>query len=430
MTKGAPNQSAGLSAPSVFSALRGLSGVLLFSVVALLPSPVVAQTVSDSGQGEPAALVHPGMDDFALALLERRQPALHENPAGWVEWQQQKLALFKQLGQWQRIIHEDKTMPAELPATYREWLRLRVIEAHLGQGDGETARDLLLPLIWGDNNSDQRVLAELRRLVIVSYLVQGRQGDARSAMLRYEQDYSDAAADPAWATIKARVMIAAGQPDEAVRVALVSDEPGGESLYTLARLKGSAVMDDGLLRESVAALKNMQLDRPLRQELWSAALARALSMEQLPERITALQQLLSVRDISGASITVAADGLWSSYSEHGQQVANRLQLLVGDFTPWFDAASQFQATAPVQAQALYAWLALHAESGETQARGHALFAALLGSQPQGDELLGALYLSASRYGDLRKAPVAVLYQLTDLYRTLLQREIQRHAAPY
>ena len=383
MTKGAPNQSAGLCAPSVFAFLRRLGGVLLCSAVSLLPLSAVAQISSD-----------PELN--ALAALK--------------------------------------------------------------QGDGETARALLLPLIWSDRSNDQTTLVQLRRLVIKSYLVEGRHSDAHSAMLRYEQDYSDAGDDPAWIAIKARVMIADGQPDDAALVAVVSDDPEGKAVYALAHLKGYVAMDEQLLQQSMVAFNNTQLDQPLHQALLAAALNKAIAMPVPAERIVALQQLLSVGDVSGVSITAAVDGLWSAYSEYGQEVANRLQLLVGDFTPWFDAASRLQATAPVQAQALYVWLALHAEGNELQTRAHQQFflSLLLNPEggPQGDKLLRTLYLSSSYYTDPGKLPAVVRQQLVDialidgdlaqaaqllnqadtpdgvewqLRRVLLQREIQRHS---
>jgi hypothetical protein len=345
MTKGAPNQSAGLRAPSVFFPLRRLSVVLLFTAASLLPLAALATTAS-------------AQELNALVALK--------------------------------------------------------------QGEGEAARVLLLPLIWGVAGNDQTTLAELRRLVIMSYLVEGRQVDAHSAMLRYEQDYSDAV-DPAWIAIKARVMVADGQPDAAALVAVVSAEPEGKAVYALARFKGSAAMDEQLLQQGMAALNNIGLDQPLRQQLLAAALEKAIAMPVSAERIVALQQLLGVRDVAGVPITAAVDGLWSAYSEHGQAVANRLQLLVGDFTPWFDAARQLQASTPLDALALYGWLALHAESGEQQAKAHQLFASLLSSQPDGDALLQTLYTSSSRYGDLKAVPVAVLQQMVELYRGLLQR---------
>lgn len=421
MTGGASNQLAGLSAPSVFPRWQRLCAALLFSALSLLPLSATAQTASDSKLGELKALAQAGMADFSLALLERDLPSFSANPDGWMEWQQQKLAIFRQQGEWQHIIDEYEAMPAEAPVVYQSWLRLRTVEAYLGQGDGESARDLLSPLIWGSSGSDDG-LAELRRLVIMSYLVEGRQGDAHSAMLRYEQDYSDAADDPAWIAIKTRVMIADGHPDDAALVAVVSEEPEGKALYALAHLKGYAAMDEQLLRETMAALNNRALDQPLRQELFAAALEKMSAIPVWAERIAALQQLVVVPEVSGSRITAAVDALWHAYSEHGQEVANRLQLLVGDFTPWFEAASQLQATSPMQAEALYVWLAHHAGSVELQAKAHELFVELLFSDqrgyqqghPQGDELLRTLYLSSSQYTDLRTVPLAVIYQLVDL----------------
>ncbi len=413
MTRGAPNQSAGLCAPSAFITLQRLGAAVLFSALSLLPLSVMAQTGSDSEFDELNVLAQGGMVDFSLVLLARDQPALSVDPDGWLRWQQQKIAIFKQRGAWQRIIDEYDLVPAGAPMAYHSWLQHLVVEAYLGQGSGESARDLLLPLIWGGNDREHGDLMALRRLVVMSYLVDGRQGDAHSAMLRYEQDYSDSV-DDSWIATKAWVMIADGQPDDAALIAVASNEPEGRAVYALARLKGYAVMDEQLLSDAIAALSNMQLGQILRQELFVAALDKVVVMPVWAERITALQQLLMVRDVSAVRITAAVDGLWHAYSEHGQEVANRLQLLVGDFSAWFEAAERLQATSALQAGALYVWLTLHLESDELKAKAHEQFVALLYSQPQGDELLRTLYLSSSQYTDFRTVPLAVTYQLIDV----------------
>lgn len=349
LTRGAPNQSAGLSALSAF---KSLVGALLFGA-ALLPSLAVAQ--------------------------EAINPALNH------------------------------------------------VRHHLLVGDGEAARDLLLPLIWDGGSSDPAALAQLRRLVIVSYLVAGRRGDAHSAMLRYEQDYGSSNDDPAWVATKARVMIADGQADDAALVAVVSDDPEGKAVYTLALLKGYAALDEELLQEIAAALNNSEIDLPLRRDVFAAALEKGVAVSLSSERIAVLQRLLMLPRAGGVSVSSAVDGLWIAYGEYGQVVANRLQLLVGDSAPWFEAAARLQQSEPSQALALYAWLAFHGESGEYRAKAHESFAALLLAQPEGEQLLYTLHLDSSRYSDLRQQPLAVAAQLAQLYRSLLRREIERRS---
>ncbi|MDZ4261699.1 MAG: hypothetical protein U1B30_05140 [Pseudomonadota bacterium] len=413
MNREAPNQSAGLCASSAFTSLQCCGAALLLAL-SLLPLSATAQILVKSEPDEIGALARVGMADFSLALLERGQPSLSADPEGWMEWQQQKLAILSGQGEWSLIIDEYEAVPAEAPAVYRLWLRLRVAEAYLALADGEAARDLLLPLIWGGSGADNAELAELRRLVILSYLVEGRRADAHSAMLRYEQDYSNAADDPAWSAIKARVMIAEGQLDEAALLTVVSETAAGKALYALALLKGETAMDEQLGHETLAALNNLQLDQPLRQELFAAALEKINTMRERGERVALLQQLLTVPAVSGARTTAAVDALWYGYSEYGQEVANRLQLLVGDSESWFEAAARLRSTEPLQAAALYVWLALHLDDAGLQAQAHENFVSVMRLQPYGTALLRTLYLSSSQYTDVRKLPLAVIYQLVDL----------------
>lgn len=414
MSGEAPNQSLGLCASSAFAPLRHCGAVLVF-VVSLLPLSVVAQISSEPVPDEFTGLAQQGLVDFSLALLERRQPSLEVDPDGWMAWQQQRLAILVGQGNWPRIIDEYEQLPAEAPAAYRVWLRLRVVEAYLAQANGESARDLLLPLVWDDSGADAAGLAELRRLVILSYLVEGREGDAHSAMVRYEQDYgSGANHHPAWSAIKARVLIESGQLDEAALVAAVSETAEGKALYALALLKGGAVMDGQLLAETLNGLSNVQLDQPLRQSLFVAALEKVGTMREWGDRIPVLQRLLAVPAVGGVPTGAAVDALWHAYGEHGQEVANRLQLLVGDSASWFEAASRLQSTSPMQASALYVWLAQHLGEDGLRVRAHEKIVGLMLQQPQGARLLRTFYLSSSQYADARALPLVVIYPLIDL----------------
>ncbi len=413
MNREAPNQSAGLCASSALMPLH-YCGPALLLVLSLLPFSAMAQVSIEPELNELTALAQTGMANFSLALLEREQPSLESDPDGWMEWQQQRMATLGEQGQWPEIIGEYEGLASEAPAAYRLWLRLRVVEAYLAQADGVSARDLLLPLIWDESGSDSDGLAELRRLVILSYLVEGRQSDAHSAMVRYEQDYSHGADHPGWRAIKARVLIAEGQFDEAALLTAVSESVEGKAVYVLALLKGSTAMDQQLADATVVVLRNMRLDRPLRQALFVAALEKVSTLREWADRVVILQRMLAVTTVGDARTGIAVDALWHAYSEHGQEVANRLQLLMGDFASWFEAAASLRSTSQLQASALYVWLALNLKDDALKAKAHEEFAALVRLQPQGDQLLRTLYLSSSQYTDIKELPLVVIYPLIDM----------------
>lgn len=415
MTKGAPNQRAGMSAPSLFSVRRRCVGLMLCMMAVLQPLAGMAQVSSPNLSDEELTLLgHAGMGGVGMALLERDRPQSSATGDLWAEWQRQRLELLRLSGQWQAIIHDYDSLPADAPEGGRDWLRLRAAEAWLAQGEGEAARDLLLPMLWGEPQAEPQRLAELRRLIVKSYLVDGRQGDAHAAMVRYEQDYDEAGEDSAWIAIKARVMVAQGQADDAALIAVVSDAAEVRAVYALARLKGDAAMDGALLQDVVAALEDPSLDGPLRQEIFAAALVKAERVEAPGERVLALQRLLGLSAVNGVPLAAAADGLWHAYGEYGREVANRHQLLVGDFAPWFERARGYGETAPADAAALYAWLALNAGDAALSVRAHEGFVMLQRAQPRGGELLRSLYLSSSRYSEIRRLPLVMLYHLVDL----------------
>lgn len=90
--------------------------------------------------------------------------------------------------------------------------------------------------------------------------------------------------------------------------------------------------------------------------------------------------------------------MWDAYRRYARLLGNQQQLLVGDFDPWFALAQRAaDNNQPVQARAVYAMLALEADTLELRLRAHRQFATLLGKEKQGGELVRRLYRDVGHF---------------------------------
>jgi len=382
---------------------------------AFLPPAVAAETaptLSEPLLNEISALSEQGAESLSMQLLAGAEPDLEKDPQAWATWQRKKIELLRQKEQWQAIIHEYEALPANVSATHRDWVMGEVIQTYLTMGSGAQARDLLLPLIWNGKH-DPEQLAEWRRLVVQSYLVDGRYEDARAAVLRYEQDYPDAEQNPQWLGLKARLQIATGHANEAAILAVVSDAAPARSAYVLARMKGLSMPEVALVDEAFKWLADPTLDLTFKQSLFNALFEKSRQIEGWPRRIAVLERLLDVKHLEVAQVTAVVDALWFSLAEYGRQLANQHQLLVGNFRPWFELAAQLDNPNKQQAEALYAWLAIRAKGDDINTRAHELLVQTL-SQKGETGLMRSLYLSSSQFTDVGALPLALMYRLVDM----------------
>jgi tetratricopeptide (TPR) repeat protein len=413
-TKGALNQNLGFNVPFAFFLPHFLISCFLgLSVFIASAAAMDVEISAEETLAEISALVSEGAPGLSLMLLEQSQPLLEQDPEGWGQWQKQRLTIFQQQGQWSEIVRSYESLPEYyVPVSYRNWLQDQTIDAYLAIGDGEAARDLLLPLVWGvEENSDQ--LKMWRRQVVMSYLAEGRNSDAYIAMLRYEQDYSNVTDEADWIAVKSRVMINSGRVDEAAVLSVASEDVHGHAIYVLAKLKQLAPLTESLLSDVVAQVNNPVLDQGLRQEIYITAFEKANLITAWPERILALEQLLETPEVGGAQVATVVDALWYAYNEYGSEMANRMQLLMGDFESWFESIERLSQSSPLQARSMLAAIALQAESAEDKVRAHEQLVAGILQNKNTATLLKPLYLSSSQFTDVSTLPMAVMYRLLD-----------------
>lgn len=388
-----------------------LAGVL----VCLFFSPLCLQAADSPPEPllqEISLLTDVGAESLSMQLLADAEPDLEQASEAWIKWHRQKVVLLQQKGRWLEVVREYETLPLNVPVGQQNWLFAELVHAYLSMAAGEQARDLLLSLMWSGEPDNSR-LAEWRRLVLQSYLVDGRYDNARTALLRYEQDYPDAELDHELIALKARLMIVSDRANEAAVLTVVSDKPIVRSVYVLALLKGLTPLDADLLSEALKWLAEPQLGLAFKQSLFSALFEKIKQLDNLPERIKALEGLLGIDDIDGSQVTAVVDALWFALTEYGRRLANEQQLLMGNFGPWFELAEELAQPSSRKTEAIYAWLAVKAQGADINARAHGLLVTLL--EQQGHlQLLRAMYLSSSQFADVAVLPLAAMYRLVDM----------------
>ena len=392
-----------------------LNIVLTSTCLFALGSQANATTLSDELLNEISSLSQQGAEELSFLLLQEAQPNIAHEPEAWSRWHHKKIELLRQKGRWFDVIQEYETLPQNVPDDHRHRVLVELARAYIATGAGEQARDVALSLIWNTVPNPDR-MAEWRQLVVQSYLVDGRNDHAHTAVLRYEQDYENAGVDPDWLGLKARLLIETDRASEAAILTVVSEQPTARSAYVLATLKGHSPLNEDLLDEALEWLNHPALDITFKQSLFSALFEKSKQIVDWSARITALEKLLGVDQIELTQITAVADALWFGLTEYGHQLANQNQLLVGNFGPWFDKASELSQTETNQAEAIYAWLATKAQGTDINAKAHELLVNRLAAL-QRNGLVRSLYLSSSQFADVNALPLALMFRMVDMALT-------------
>jgi tetratricopeptide (TPR) repeat protein len=361
------------------------------------------------------ALAHEGAPRLALHFMDREQPDPNSDASGWMRWERQRIALYRDSREWPAIVARLSRLPDGLNDDFVQWAREQLASAYIAQGQGQAALSPLRQLIWdyGPNVSSD-VLARWRRLVIRAYLAGGDVEDARTAMLRYQQDYG--AGDAAWRRLQARVLLRGERPGEAWRLLKGDKDPEARALYYLARLRSGADSPRKIHRWTARNARGKHVSALDAYRMWVVAAAAARRGGEPEADIEALSHaLVAVPAGAGGDhlFAVTGDQLWRAYLKYGEALGNRMQLLIGRDEDWYDAAVKRRKKDAVGARALFAVLAVKGASPGGRQLGHEQFAGAIADGKGGIALLHALYLHPNPYGRADRLPTAVRRKLVD-----------------
>jgi len=381
-------------------------------LLSLAPSAGQAAEYSLGALREVAASGAPGL---ALALMNDSQPAAADAPDAWAEWERTRIEILAGARAWRRAIDRLQSLPAAAPETFRRWALERRAAFLLELDAPSAARALLRQLLWSAGpGADADELRGWRRLVVRSYLVEGRVDDAVTALRRFDQDYHDTSS--AWAVLRTRVLLRAGRADEAAaRLPEDQDDPELAALALLARLRAGQVPPAAAWHRATEAA---QLDGTAPQSaarMWFVAAQAAGAQSSPAERALATERAAALATSLPASdnlFAIHGDALWSAWLAYGTWVGNNRQLLIGDDTAWFKAASDSMPRYPVRARSLLAVVSQQGEAGARR-RAHERLVSLLAEGEPGMAAARQAYLHASRYPTTASIPENVRYRLVD-----------------
>lgn len=376
-----------------------------------LATPVQAREPSEMLQ-----LARMGAPALALRLIGKQQPELLRDAVGWVRWEQARLTVLAEGEQWQALADRVNALPAGLPADFTAWARTRQAEAWLRLGEGGQARGVLRDLLWGpEANADPQVFAALRRMLIQSYLTEGLLEDARTALLRYQQDYPQSSAEER--ILRARMLLRVGEPQQVAQVLAGQNLAEARALTLLSRVQAGSTEPEADRREAQRLAEAADTPAADRARAWLVAARAAHAQGDRSKEVWHLERALVWHPSLGEHDRVFAfggDDLWQAYLGYGQALGNEAQLLIGDDAAWLLAAEhRAEKRAVIGARSYYAVVALRGLDPELRAVAHRRLAESLRAEDGGAAILAGLYLSSAHFAAVSAIPQEVRYELAD-----------------
>ncbi|MGH8398561.1 MAG: tetratricopeptide repeat protein [Gammaproteobacteria bacterium] len=354
-----------------------------------------------------------GAPNLALQFIDRDQPDFNQDAAGWLAWERERIYLYQFTKNWQAVIARVAKLPVNIGADFRQWEEMQAAAAWLQLGKGHEARLILRSLIWDAKAPpDDQTLGQLRQLVLRSYLTDKRLADAKTAVIRYRQDYPNDTGN--WPLLEARLFLRTGQPQAALDVLRDNKDTDADMLRLLASLRTGAAAPDKVMEKAVHIGSNRKLPVDQRVHAWFIAAEAADAIKNPVAHIQALQNGLGLQPgliDTDPVFSITPDMLWDAYVSYGEDLGNQLQLIVGDDQSWYLAASNRFDSNPVRACALFSVVAFNAPNVQQQGVAHWQFASLIQKQKNGGVVLRHLYLDSNRFKTVDSIPPDVRYIL-------------------
>jgi tetratricopeptide (TPR) repeat protein len=354
-----------------------------------------------------------GAPFLTLKMLEQAQPGIDQDLYEWILWEQERLAILTEWRQWDQLLIRIESLPEDIPDQFKQQAATYEARAYLELGQSVTARKVLREQLWQASVRDSSEYEAWRRMVIESYIEDGRVEDARVAMLRFDQDFDTTDLD--WILLRSRVLIESGRYEQAIRLLKGRDEWQARLTSIFASFRLGTIDETELWRQVKLRSEAADVGDEERASLW--ALGYFATREMSPvDRVVALEALFHGATESPLKLfQLPVDLLWLAYVDYAELVGNRSELLLGDDEKWLELASAASKATPVKARALFAMLMLQSSSGEISNRAANGYMDTFAEVDEEErKLLENLFNHSETFSNAQKIPAGIRFQLVDL----------------
>ena len=354
-----------------------------------------------------------GAPVLTLKMLDQAQPRVDEDLYEWILWEQERYKILSQWQQWDELLIRLESLPVDIPEQFKHQTITYKAQAYMQLGQTSTARKILRDQLWQTDADSVAEYPTWRRLVIVSYLEDGRIEDARIAMLRFDQDFSSEEAS--WLLLRASVLIQTGRYEQAIQVLENQQSWQARSTSLLAKFRALQITPTDLWKrvKKDAAKKDKQSDEIA--TLWALGVYASEHMSPV-DRVIALEQHFKNSLVSPLQLfELQSDRLWQAYRDYAQLVGNRAELLVGDDAKWLELANKAAKATPIKARSLYALLMANSQQDDIINGATTGYLQTFGNIDETERnLLNHLFNQSESFQDAGRIPPLMRYQLVDL----------------
>ena len=383
------------------------------TILGLILAGAVKPAVADERLDLLKIISASGAPNLTLRMLDEAQPPIDQALYDWILWEQERFSILAEWRLWDRLLVRIEALPVDIPKQFAQQAASFEARAYLELGQNNAAREVLREQLWQTAAAESAEYETWRRQIIESYLGDSRFEDARIAMLRFDQDFD--ADDLEWLLLRARVLIEADRPDQAIRVLQDQQDwrAGVTRLYARFR---AGQMDQAEIWQRV---KNRSSEEDAgaeeRATLWALGYYAAGRMSPV-DRVVALESLFRApRQPSLQLFQVPVDRLWQAYIDYAELVGNRAELLLGDDARWLELADGARAATPVKARSLYALLMLRSADAQSADRAAAGYMQSFADIDESERtLLDNLFNRSETFVSADRIPAGIRYQLVDL----------------
>ena len=350
---------------------------------------------------------------LTLKMLDQAQPGIDQALYEWILWEQERLAILAEWKQWDQLLIRIEGLPTDIPDQFSQQVTTYKARAFLELGQTSSARQVLRERLWLSLSQDSANYETWRRLIIESYIDDGRTEDARVAMLRFDQDFNST--DLSWLLLRARVLIESERYDQAIRLLRGRDEWQARLTSTLATFRQQRIDKAELWRQVKKRSEDVDIGEAEHSSLWALGYFAALKMSP-SDRVVALESLFRSEQGSPLKLfQIPVDQLWEAYVEYAELVGNRSELLLGADEKWLELASAGSNATPVKSRALFAMLMLRSQDHEVSNRAAAGYMQTFEEVDEAERrLLENLFNHSQTFSNARNIPAGIRFQLVDL----------------